>query len=50
MARAIRNAIRTNRLARIIRNWRQFEAPNFIARQPDSHESLESPDSRESRH
>ena len=39
MARAIRNAIRANRFARIIRN----ETPIFIARQADSHESLEFP-------
>ena len=39
MAQAIRNAIRVNRFARIIRN----SNPNFIAHQADSHESLEFP-------
>ena len=39
VARAIRNAIRANRFARIIRNWN----PIFIARQADSRESLEFP-------
>ena len=39
VAQAIRNAIRANRFARIIRN----ETPIFIARQADSHESLEFP-------
>ena len=39
MARAIRNTIRANRFARIIRNWN----PYFIAHQADSHESLEFP-------
>ena len=39
VARAIRNAIRTNGLARIIRNWN----PIFMARQTDSHESLKFP-------
>ena len=39
VAWAIRNAIRANRFARIIR----IETPIFIARQADSHESLEFP-------
>ena len=37
VARAIRNPIRANRFARIIRN----ETPIFLARQADSQESLE---------
>ena len=37
VARAIRNAIRANRFARIV------ETPLFVARQADSHESLEFP-------
>ena len=55
MARAIRNAIRANRFARIdSRESFAIETPIFIARQADSQESLEfpiraiSPDSRES--
>ena len=39
VAHAIRNAIRANRFARIIRNW----TPIFIACPADSHESLEFP-------
>ena len=42
VAQAIRDAIRANRFARIIRNW-----PIFIARQADSPES---PNSHESHH
>ena len=45
VARAIRNAIRANRFARIIRNWKPLF---FIVRQADSHASLEFSDSRES--
>ena len=44
MARAIRNAIRANRFARIdSRESFAIETPIFIARQADSHESLEFP-------
>ena len=39
VARAIRNAIRANRFARIIRKWN----PDFYSFQADSHESLEFP-------
>ena len=44
VARAIRNAIRANRFARIdSRESFATETPIFIARQADSHESLEFP-------
>ena len=45
MARAIRNAIRANRFARIVSGESfAIETPLFvIARQADSHESLEFP-------
>ena len=50
MARAIRNAIRANRFARIIRNWNPYfySASGQFARITRISDSRESPDSRES--
>ena len=50
MARAIRNAIRANRFARIIRNWNLYfySSSGRFARITRSSDSRESPDSRES--
>ena len=50
VARAIRNAIRANRFARIIRNWHPYfsSASGRFARITRISDSRESPDSRES--
>ena len=50
MARAIRNAIRANRFARIIRSWNPYfySASGRFARITRISDSRESPDSRES--
>ena len=50
VARAIRNAIRANRFARIIRNWNPnfYSASGQFARITQVSDSRESPDSRES--
>ena len=50
VARAIRNAIRANRFARIIRNWNPYfySASGRFARSTRISDSRESPDSRES--
>ena len=50
VARAIRNAIRANRFARIIRNWNPYfySASGRFARITRMSDSRESPDSRES--
>ena len=50
VARAIRNVIRANRFARIIRNWDPYfySASGRFARISRSSDSRESPDSRES--
>ena len=50
MPRAIRNAIRANRFARIIRNWNPYfySASGRFARITRISDSRESPDSRES--
>ena len=52
VARAIRNTIRANRFARIIRNWNPYfySTAGRFARITRISDSRESPDSRESRH